>query len=128
TLSYSITAGNTGGAFAINASGQITVANSTAVNFETTPSFALTVTVSDGVLSDTATVTVNLNDVNDAPAVANQTFTINENLPNAPAVAPVPATALFRATLSYSITAGNTGGAFAINASGQITVANSAAV
>ncbi|HEY3488034.1 MAG TPA: cadherin repeat domain-containing protein, partial [Gammaproteobacteria bacterium] len=55
-----------GGAFAINASsGAITVANSVAVDFETTPSFALTIEVSDGALTDTATVTVNLNNLPD---------------------------------------------------------------
>jgi hypothetical protein len=42
TLTYSILSGNTSGAFAINAStGVLTVANSSALNFETTPSFPL---------------------------------------------------------------------------------------
>ncbi|MEP6889825.1 MAG: cadherin-like domain-containing protein, partial [Nitrospirota bacterium] len=65
---YSITAGNTGGAFAINAAtGAITVANSAALDFETTPSFTLTVQASDGTLSDTAAITVNLNNLNEPP-------------------------------------------------------------
>lgn len=74
TLSYAITGGNTGGAFAINAAtGEITVATSTALNFETTPSFVLTVEVTDTAnLIDTATVTVNLNDVNEMPTVVAQ--------------------------------------------------------
>src|SRR6476661_40525 len=60
-LTYSITAGNAGGAFSINAStGALTVANSTALDYETTPSFGLTVQVSDGSNSSTVTVTVNL--------------------------------------------------------------------
>lgn len=67
TLSYSITAGNTNGAFAINAAtGQITVANSAALDFETYSTFNLTVNVSDNgspLLSDTATITVSLNDL-----------------------------------------------------------------
>jgi hypothetical protein len=72
TLTYSIIGGNTGGAFAINAgSGALTVANSAALDFETTPSFALTVRASDGVLNANATVTVNLIDVPEVP-----TFTI----------------------------------------------------
>ena len=44
----------------------LTVANSGPLDFETTPTFALTVQVTDNgapVLSDTATITVNLNDV-----------------------------------------------------------------
>jgi hypothetical protein len=128
-LNFSITAGNTGGAFAINpGTGAITVANNAALNFETTPSFALTVQVSDSALTDTATITVNLTNANEAPVVSNQAFNINENSANGSSVGTVVATDPDAATaLSYSITAGNTGGAFAINAnSGAITVANSA--
>jgi hypothetical protein len=64
-LTYSILSGNTGGAFAINSStGQITVANSAAVDFETNPTFSLTVQVKDQTnLTDTAIVTVNLNNL-----------------------------------------------------------------
>ena len=64
-LNYAITTGNTGAAFQINASsGEITVANSGSLDFETTPVFTLTVEVTDpGGLTDTAQVTINLNDV-----------------------------------------------------------------
>ncbi len=70
TLSYSITAGNTGAwtgdAFAIDNSGLITVNNSDALNFEDTPTFNLTVEINDGTgRTDTQAVTVNLNDIND---------------------------------------------------------------
>ena len=71
TLSYRITAGNAAGAFAIDSgTGQITVANSAVLDYETTPTFALTVRVTDNgspALSGTATVTVNLGNVNEAP-------------------------------------------------------------
>ncbi len=137
TITYSITAGNTGGAFAINAAtGAITVANSAALDFETTPSFTLTVTASDGTLSDTAAITVNLNNLNDnAPAIADATVAIDENSANATAVTNVSDS--FTGTdfdrdaqaITYSITGGNTGGAFVIDAAtGAITVANSAAL
>lgn len=73
TLSYAITAGNTGGAFAINSgTGEITVDNAAAVDFETNPTFSLTVEVTDSSvpnLIDTATITVNLNNVNEPPRV-----------------------------------------------------------
>jgi nitrite reductase (NO-forming)/hydroxylamine reductase len=135
TLSYSITAGNTSGAFAINAStGALTVANSAVLDYETTPQFSLTVRVADpGGLSDTATVTVSLLDVvenqNRPPVVNNQGFSINENSANGTTVGTVAASDPDGNTLSYSITAGNTSGAFAINAStGALTVANSAAL
>jgi hypothetical protein len=70
-LSYQITAGNTGGAFAVDGStGQITVANGAALDFETTLAFTLTVQVTDNgspAPSSTATITINLSDVNEAP-------------------------------------------------------------
>src|SRR5262249_37460198 len=70
-LSYQITAGNTGGAFAIDGStGRITVANTAALDFEATPVFTLTVQVTDNgspTLSRTATITINLENVNEAP-------------------------------------------------------------
>ena len=69
TLTYSIVGGNDGGAFTINPStGAISVANATALDFETTPAFTLTVRATDsGGLSGDNTVTVTLTDVNDAP-------------------------------------------------------------
>lgn len=72
-LSYSITAGNTGGAFSINSgTGQLQVANSIALEYETTPTFMLTVQVSDGALTRSAIITVNLNDVNEGPIIVTQ--------------------------------------------------------
>lgn len=75
-LTYTITAGNGLGAFAINSTtGVITVASVSPLDFETNPTFSLTVQVSDGSISSTATITINLNDidetVNQAPIVAN---------------------------------------------------------
>ncbi len=68
-VTYSIDSGNTGGAFAIDsATGDIAVAGP--LDFESTPSFELAVTVSDGPLSDTATATINVVDVFEIPAVA----------------------------------------------------------
>jgi hypothetical protein len=132
TLTYSIQSGNTGGAFAINSStGQITVANSAALNFEATPWFSLGVMVQDNgtpVGSDSATITINLNDMNEAPDLGPATFSLAENTPNGVVVGSATATDVDAGqTLTYSIQSGNTGGAFAINSStGQITVANSA--
>ena len=71
SLTYAITDGNTGGAFALDAStGELTVNNPWALDYETTPVFSLTVQVTDTgspPLSDTATVTVDLSDVNETP-------------------------------------------------------------
>ena len=65
TLTYAILSGNTSGAFAINpATGQITVANPAALG--SSPSFALTVQVTDNgvpALSSTAVITINVTKV-----------------------------------------------------------------
>ena len=132
--SFSITAGNTGGAFAINASsGQITVANSAVLDFETNPTFALTVQVTDDgtpPLSGSATVTINLTNVNEPPVVTPATLSVLEHSPASTVVGTASATDPDAGqTLSYAITGGNAGGAFAIAAaSGQITVANTSAL
>ncbi|MBK7028626.1 MAG: cadherin repeat domain-containing protein [Bacteroidales bacterium] len=131
TLTYSILSGNTAGAFTINStSGVLTVANGTALNFETTPTFALVVKVQDngtGSLSAQATITVNLTNVNEVPAIGNQTFSIAENSANGTNVGTVAASDPDAGqTLAYSILSGNTSGAFAISTTtGTITVANS---
>jgi hypothetical protein len=85
TLTYAITAGNTGGVFAINSTtGAITVATAT-LDFETTPSYSLTVEVTDNngtPLSSSATVTININDVTEtglANALANSAINIYPN-------------------------------------------------
>ncbi|HYK00720.1 MAG TPA: Ig-like domain-containing protein, partial [Thermoanaerobaculia bacterium] len=80
---FSITAGNTGGAFAINEdTGVITVATPSAVDFETTPQFILTVRAQDDGVpsrSGTGTITINVTNANDAPvAVADSGYTVAE--------------------------------------------------
>jgi VCBS repeat-containing protein len=78
TKTYSIIAGNASGTFAINSTtGVITVANNSLLNYEVTPTAALTVKVQDNAtvpLSSQATITINLNDVNEAPVVSNVTI------------------------------------------------------
>jgi len=126
SLTYAITAGNTGNAFAINsATGQITVNSVAPINFELNPTFSLTIEATDThMLSDTATVTVNLNNLNEAPAAFGKSFSMSENRPVGYVVGNITTSDQDAGqTLSYSITGGNTGNAFAINSmTGQITV------
>ncbi|MCA9247755.1 MAG: tandem-95 repeat protein, partial [Planctomycetales bacterium] len=90
SLTFAITAGNTDGAFAIDtATGEITVANSAALDFETNPTFTLTVTVTDmggdgtgdvgAGLSTDGVITINLNNVNDAPVATDDDFSTDED-------------------------------------------------
>lgn len=127
---YSITAGNTGNTFAVDSMGNITLANTSLVNFETNPTFTLSITVVDNSapqLTDNATITITLTDVNEQPTINSPTFVVAENTANGTAIGSVVGSDVDAGqTLTYAITGGNTGGAFAINpATGQITVANS---
>ncbi|KPA10601.1 adhesin, partial [Candidatus Magnetomorum sp. HK-1] len=70
TLTVSITGGNTNLEFAINNSGDLTVNNGSQLDFETQRTYTLTVEVSDGTLTDTAQVIVNLTDVNETPVIS----------------------------------------------------------
>ena len=64
--------------FGINpSSGLVTLKGS--LDFETTTSYALTVTASDGALSNDATITVNVTNVNETPVASNATYSINED-------------------------------------------------
>jgi hypothetical protein len=126
-LGYAITAGNESGAFAIDPlSGEITVAG--ALDFESLPQYVLTVTVSDDAdpaLSDTATVTIDLTDLNEAPTADDAGFSVAENSPLGTTVGTVTASDPDTGDVpGYAITAGNESGAFAIDPlSGEITVA-----
>lgn len=63
SFTYNILNGNTGNAFKIDNGGQIAVNDSAQLNFESKANFALTVEVSDGALTDTAIVSIAINDV-----------------------------------------------------------------
>jgi hypothetical protein len=133
TRTFSVTGGTGQSAFAVSAAGVITVADSTLLNFETAPSFTLNVTVTDNgtpTLSDTAVITINLTNVNEAPVVNDQTFAVSSNATNGTAVGVIAATDVDAGTiLSFNITSGNTNGAFALDAAtGQMTVGNAAAL
>ncbi|MFM9965515.1 MAG: cadherin domain-containing protein [Planctomycetaceae bacterium] len=123
SVMYSITVGNAAGVFAINAAtGAITIADATLLDFEVTPSYALTVQATDGVNSDTATITIDV--TNQAPVIDNQTFSVSENAITAAAVGTIVNTG-DNDSVMYSITVGNAAGVFAINAAtGAITIAD----
>ncbi len=87
-------------------------------------------TVADGDIlagntkTDTATVTVTVNAVNDAPVIADQAFSVAEESSDGAAVGTVLATDADDTSLAYAIIAGNGLGLFAIDAeTGAITLA-----
>lgn len=131
-ITYSITAGNDAGKFAIaSATGEITLAASLSPTAGV--AYALTVGASDGV-SGTGTATVTVTTVCPATGACNRPpsfsadtydFTVAEDASTGDAVGTASATDPNESdTLTYSITAGNADGKFAIGeSSGVISVA-----
>ncbi len=129
TLTYAITGGNTGSVFAIDpTTGEITVAD--ALDYETTPSYSLVVTVTDrgrtSRLSDTATLTITVTDVaneSNAPVFAEgavATVLYAENDPTA--VTTVIATdADARQTVTFTLTGGADESKFSLSSTGELT-------
>lgn len=71
-LTYSITSGNESGAFAISATlGELTVADQTQLDFETTSSYTLTVQVADALLNASANISISVNNVNEPTNFSN---------------------------------------------------------
>jgi|GEM_PF-436104 plastocyanin len=81
SLAYEITAGNHDGTFTIDtATGQITVAEGAALDHESVATWTLTVTVVDrGGLSDSATVTVAITDINEPPRALPEEYAVNNS-------------------------------------------------
>lgn len=73
SLTYSIVSGNTLGAFSINAStGVVTVVNGALLNYESISAFLLGIKVTDNAsspLNAQATITIKINDINEAPVI-----------------------------------------------------------
>lgn len=134
TLNYSITSGNTNNAFAINqANGNLTVSNFAMLNYEATSAFYLTVRVTDngtGNLWSAATITVSLNDINEAPVLNPVNLTVAEFAPNGTFVGIVTATDPDQGqSFTFQIISGNTLNAFHVNMNnGAINVINSSAL
>src|SRR5207253_2052023 len=127
-VTYSLT-DDAGGRFTINsATGIVTVANGTLLNFESASSHTITVQASDGARgTSAATFTISVTNINPtAPTDANAaTNSVAEGAANGPAVGiTASATDPNGPAVSYSLT-DNAGGRFAINpTSGVVTVAN----
>ena len=116
---FAITNGNTGTAFAIDASSGV-ITTAAALDYETLTSYTLTISVSDGTnAATTETVALTITDAG-VTITAGQSTTLAEDAANQAAVMTV-ATTGDTATL-YVINGGNGDGIFAISNAGAITV------
>ena len=124
TLTYSLS-GTNAGAFGLNtSSGQITT--SAPLNHETQDSYSVTITVTDGSLTDTIDVTIDIIDVNEAPVftegpTANRSIAENTSSSTSIGSAVVATDVDDGDTLTYSL-GGTDAGAFGFDTgTGQIT-------
>ncbi|MDW3192400.1 MAG: cadherin domain-containing protein [Cytophagales bacterium] len=124
-LSFTLSSGNENDAFALSSSGILSVQDSTFFNFESTTSFSLTVVVSDGEVTASATITVNLEETNDAPVIADQTFSLAENPTNGTIIGQITASDEDEDELTFSISSGNENEIFSLSGSGSLTVLDS---
>ncbi len=127
-LAFSVTA-NSSDLFEITTAGELSLISGQNLDFETATSHAITVQVSDGSLSASATITINVTDVaeNTAPAIAAQSFTVAEDIDAATDIGTVTATDAEGNSISYSITA-NDNGLFEITAGGALSLASGQAL
>ncbi|WP_322978515.1 retention module-containing protein [Pseudomonas sp. C11] len=131
-LLYSITGGNDAGLFAINSStGVITLANGKSLDYETATQHQLQVSATDGKTPVSATVTVNVTNINDnGVVISDSDAAANRVVENASTGTVVGVTAKgvdgdVGATVTQYELLDNAGGRFAIDAStGVVTVAD----
>ncbi len=105
TLSYTILS-NDNDLFEINGSeGFLALANDKILDFESQTVHELTVQVSDGEFNRSAAISVEVTDVNEAPILANQLFSIPEDIDAVAVIGTLPAVDQdVGAVLSFSIT------------------------
>ena len=114
TVTYSLT--DADNKFAINsATGEVTLAS--ALDFETKTSHTFTVTATDGTTTKSETFTLNISDVDLGALVTSQSALATENTSSGTALYAVSSIENDGGSPTYSITAGNDAGLFAVNSS-----------
>ncbi len=127
TLQYSVTNPATATASFDMTDNQITF-KAGKLDFEEASSHTVTVTVTDGTLSATIDVVINVTDSNEAPVFADQApFVAAEDVNTTQIIGTLSVTDPEGSGVNYSITT-NSNNLFEINASGQITLASGKAL
>jgi hypothetical protein len=115
TLVFTIDSGNQDGIFVLDeGSGQLSIIDSTKLDFEINPSIILTTSVSDGTLATVSSVYIEVKDINEKPSVSAQVFTITENPENGAELGVIESSDPDGDILVYSIISGDDSGSFSI--------------
>ncbi|QDT79612.1 Cadherin domain protein [Gimesia maris] len=127
SLTFSLTGGSGQTAFDVSSMGEITVLDQTQLDYETATSYELEILVTDSAgATDTATITINLNPLNDnSPVIVNQIRNVDENSVNGTSVGAVIVATdedLPGDTLTFTESGGTGSAAFDITSDGQIIV------
>ncbi|WP_420316275.1 cadherin domain-containing protein [Ekhidna sp.] len=127
-LSFAIASGNDSQQFALDgATGILTVADPEAFDFEASSSYELAIKVSDGNGgSAQASISVMINDVNEAPEFLVIDFDIDENVANGTTVGSIEATDPENDNVSFELSEAND--VFDVSSDGTITVADNTAL
>lgn len=118
-LTFSWPGDTTGRKFEVTASG--TINSLVPLNFEEKDTYVIPVTVSDGILSAMADITINITDINDFPEIGTTVLLVSENIDDTSIIGNVTATDEDGDTLIYRITT-DTDNLFEISATGDISL------
>ena len=123
-LTYSVIGGDSA-VFRVENSGKVIVKQAI-LDYEIKTSYKLTVVVFDGLARDTATVTINVLDVNEKPEIADASYSVEENtaagLVLGTLVATDPDKSAPNNTLTYKVLSGNETGMFELSDAGKLTL------
>lgn len=120
-VSKTIFSGNDSGTFNIDeTTGEITISDSTILDYESVKKLEFVVKVSDGNLSDIATITINLNDIDEKPVAQDTSFVLSLYANNLTVIGQTTVNDPEEKILSYSFISGNDDGIFSINSNGEI--------
>ena len=111
--------------FVVSTTGVLSLSEGRSLDYETTPKYELNVTVRDESASASATLTINVTNVNEPPTFTEETFQfgVSEDQNDADVVGTIGVTDPEGGELSFEIT-NNPNSLFTIDASGQLRVAN----
>ncbi|KPA15217.1 Cadherin domain protein, partial [Candidatus Magnetomorum sp. HK-1] len=117
TITFSIISGNSPEIFSLNSeTGVLSVQSSTLLDYENQASIVLTIGASDSQITQTAQITINLNNINDnTPDIQSQSFIIDEQAENQSIIGQIVVSDADGQTPVCAINSGNDSNAFSLD-------------